>query len=53
MITSTWDSFRLFRMYGYYYLMFATFPVLYMETYGFSTGIAGLVRLRNARLHAL
>lgn len=30
-------------MYGYYYLMFTTFPVLYMETYGFSTGIAGLV----------
>lgn len=30
-------------MYGYYYLMFATFPILYTETYGFSTGISGLV----------
>lgn len=30
-------------MYGYYYLMFATFPTLFTETYGFSTGIAGLV----------
>ncbi|THH12222.1 hypothetical protein EW145_g147 [Phellinidium pouzarii] len=32
-------------MYGYYYLMFATFPTLYEDTYGFSTGIAGLAYL--------
>ncbi|KAI5119904.1 hypothetical protein M0805_003708 [Coniferiporia weirii] len=32
-------------IYGYYYLMFATFPTLYEETYGFSTGIAGLAYL--------
>lgn len=25
--------------------MFATFPVLYQQTYGFSTGLAGLVSL--------
>lgn len=31
-------------MYGYYYLMFATFPILFTETYGFSTGTSGLVR---------
>lgn len=32
-------------MYGYYYLMFATFPTLFKETYGFSTGISGLAYL--------
>ena len=31
------------RSYGYYYLMFATFPQLFPEKYGFSTGLAGLV----------
>ena len=30
-------------MYGYYYLMFATFPELFPQNYGFSTGLAGLV----------
>ncbi|KAJ7512747.1 major facilitator superfamily domain-containing protein [Mycena galericulata] len=29
-------------MYGIYYLMFATFPNFFGETYGFSTGIGGL-----------
>lgn len=32
-------------MYGYYYLMFATFPMLFSGTYGFSTGLSGLVRI--------
>ncbi|KAL5508004.1 hypothetical protein ACEPAH_5622 [Sanghuangporus vaninii] len=31
--------------YGYYYLMFATFPQLFPENYGFSTGLAGLAYL--------
>lgn len=34
-----------FSMYGFYYLMFATFPIVYTGTYGFSTGIAGLVSM--------
>ncbi|KAF4618567.1 hypothetical protein D9613_010177 [Agrocybe pediades] len=32
-------------LYGIYYLMFSTFPVLFSETYGFSTGIGGLAYL--------
>ncbi|TDL29703.1 multidrug resistance protein 4 [Rickenella mellea] len=32
-------------LYGYYYLMFATFPTLFQDTYKFSTGIAGLAYL--------
>jgi len=32
-------------MYGFYYLMFATFPGVYSGIYGFSTGIAGLAYL--------
>ncbi|KAL5519934.1 hypothetical protein ACEPAG_1594 [Sanghuangporus baumii] len=31
--------------YGYYYLMNSTFPDLFPETYGFSTGLAGLAYL--------
>lgn len=30
---------------GYYYLMFATFPLVFQGQYGFSTGIAGLVSM--------
>ncbi|KAI0347386.1 multidrug resistance protein 4 [Trametopsis cervina] len=29
-------------MYGIYYLMFTTFPILFTDIYGFSAGIAGL-----------
>lgn len=32
-------------VYGYYYLMFATFPDLFPQNYGFSTGLAGLAYL--------
>ncbi|KAL5527636.1 hypothetical protein ACEPAG_6437 [Sanghuangporus baumii] len=32
-------------IYGYYYLMFATFPELFPNVYGFSTGLAGLAYL--------
>ncbi|OJA12250.1 hypothetical protein AZE42_04087 [Rhizopogon vesiculosus] len=35
-------SFYMALMYGIYYLMFATFPVLFSEVYHFSTGISGL-----------
>jgi len=32
-------------MYGIYYLMFTTFPILFSDTYGFNTEIGGLVYL--------
>ncbi|THU82299.1 multidrug resistance protein 4 [Dendrothele bispora CBS 962.96] len=32
-------------LYGIYYLMFATFPQIFNETYGFDVGIGGLVYL--------
>lgn len=29
-------------MYGFYYLMFATFPQLFTDIYGFDVGVGGL-----------
>lgn len=39
------DVLICFSIYGIYYLMFTTFANLFHNTYGFSTGIGGLVYL--------
>ncbi|CAL1710913.1 unnamed protein product [Somion occarium] len=35
-------SFYMALQYGFYYLMFATFPTLFITVYGFNTGTSGL-----------